>query len=72
MAQSVSHHTMSLKGMAMISAAEKPVSLARRLASPFNVGPSNLVVLDQTKIAFLQAHVVDQLEGHQILFRGLR
>lgn len=71
MAQSVSHHTSSLKGMATISAAENPVSLATRLASAFNVVASNAVVLDQTKITGLQAHVVDQLERHQVRLRGL-
>jgi hypothetical protein len=51
-----------LKGIAVISAAENPVSLAMRLAKSFNVEPSHLLVRDQTKIAGLQAHVIDQLE----------
>lgn len=67
----MSHHTSSLKGMSTISAAENPVSLATRLASAFNVLASNAVVLDQTKIARLQTHVVDQLERHQIRLRRL-
>ena len=71
MAQSVSHHTSSLNGMAMISAAENPVSLATRLARVFNVVASNAVVLDQTKIAALQTHIVDQFERHQICLWGL-
>lgn len=71
MAHSESHHTISLKGMAKISAAENPVSFAKRLASVFNVVPSHLVVRDQAKIASLQAHVIDHLERHQILLGGL-
>lgn len=71
MDQSESHHTSSLKGMAVISAAENPVSRAMRLASVFNVVASHLIVRDQAKIAGLQAHVVDQFERHQIRLRGL-
>ncbi len=71
MAQSESHHTSSLKGMAVISAAENPVSLAMRLARSFNVEPSHLLVRDQAKITGLQAQVVDHLQSHQIRFGGL-
>lgn len=71
MAQSESHHTSSLKGIARISADENPVSLAMRLASIFNVAPSHLVVRDQTKIPGLQTHVIDHLERDQILLGGL-
>ncbi len=71
MAQSESHHTSSLKGMPVISAAENPVSLAMRLARAFNVVTSHLVVLDQTKVASLQSSVVDHLQRTQLRLGGL-
>lgn len=54
----MSHHTISEKGMALISSAEKLVSLAKRRASIFNVASLQVVFFNQTKIASLQAVVV--------------
>ncbi|MHC8309958.1 hypothetical protein ACYZUC_10155 [Pseudomonas sp. GT1P32] len=65
-AQSVSHHTISENDMALISAAEKPVSLAKRRASVFNVASLQVVFFNQTKIAGLQAVVVLDLQAGQI------
>lgn len=49
----MSHHTISEKGMALISAAEKPVSLAKRRANTFKVASLQVVVFNQAKIARL-------------------
>ena len=54
----MSHHTITLKGMARISADEKPVSFAKRLASTFSVPSLHVVFFNQAKIARLKAHVV--------------
>ncbi|MNY09365.1 hypothetical protein D3C86_1422790 [compost metagenome] len=57
-AQSVSHHTIRSKVMASISAAENPVSLAKRLAAILSVVALHVVLFDQAKIAGLNAVVV--------------
>ena len=47
----MSHQTISEKGMAVISAAEKPVSFAKRWAAILRVVALNVVFFDQAKIA---------------------
>ena len=66
----MSHHTISENGMALISAAEKLVSLAKRRASVFNVASLQVVFFNQTKIAGLQAVVVLDLQAGQIRVGG--
>lgn len=70
MAQSESHQTISANGMAWISAAENPVSAAKRLAAIFSSAGLNPVVLHQAKITGLQAVVVHQLQALQVLLTG--
>lgn len=65
----MSHQTISENGMAMISAAEKLVSAAKRLASCFRVAGLQFAFVDQTKIAFLHAAVVHHLKPLQIAGR---
>lgn len=62
-AQSLSHHSIRSKGMASISAAEKPVSLAKALAATRCVSALKFILFDQAKIAGLQAVVVTQAQG---------
>lgn len=63
----MSHQIISENGMAMISAAEKLVSDAKRLASCFRVTGLQFAFVDQTKIAFLHAVVVHYLEPFQLV-----
>lgn len=49
----MSHHNIRSKGMASISAAEKPVSCAKRLATTLWVSALKFVLVDQAKIAGL-------------------
>lgn len=64
--QSVSHQTISENDMAMISAAEKRVSAAKRLARYFKVAGLQFVFVDQTKIAVLYPLIIQQLQVFQV------
>ncbi|RMU72404.1 hypothetical protein ALP24_200061 [Pseudomonas syringae pv. aptata] len=65
--QSMIHHNIRLKGIASISAAEKPVSAANLRAACLMVSGLQFILFDQAKIAFLQAAIIALFHSVQIV-----
>ncbi|WP_158506553.1 hypothetical protein, partial [Pseudomonas syringae group genomosp. 7] len=61
------HHNIRLKGIASISAAEKPVSAANLRAACLMVSGLQFILFDQAKIAFLQAAIIALFHPVQIV-----